>query len=102
MDFLRSLNYSDESINLIKVNHSDGEIKDIINRQDSVISSILYLRELGVSEDRIMDLLIGEHHLLLPGREYLEKAIAKINNVSEYVRKLNEDITYADYLECIF
>lgn len=98
MEFLTELNISSETINLIDEVYSDVEKDEIIMCQIEIVSSIKYLRELGVIDKMIEEILVEDYHILTPGRLYLKKAVAKVNK-DALVSALNKDISYSKYLK---
>lgn len=101
MDQRNHFNISQESIDLMKLNYSQAELDSMKNNQSKLLSSIMLLKEIGVTDKTIEEILICEYSVLMPGREYLIRALAKIGDVRKFVSLLNEDINYVDYLSDI-
>ena len=101
MEQVNQFNISQESIDLIKLNYSQDELDSMRNNQNKIESSIMLLKEIGVTDKTIEDIIVCEYNVLIPGREYLIKALAKIGDIQKFVSLLNEDINYIDYLSDI-
>lgn len=101
MEYLIKIGISKEVLDKIKENSTKGEIESIINCMGRLESSILYLRELGVKNSVIEEILTIDHHVLLPGRKHLEVALSKLNNINDFVSAINEHVEYMNYLENI-
>lgn len=101
MEYLIKIGISKEVIQEIKDNSTKGEIESIINCMGRLESSILYLRELGVKNSVIEEILVTDHHILLPGRKHLEVALSKLKDVNDFVKAINEHVEYMEYLENI-
>ena len=101
MNYLKKLNISDETIKLLIKESTDAEVNDIENRGESFEESIAYLKGLGINHETIEKMLLRNYNTLLLGKDLLSKVISKINNVSGFVKELNENIDYMDYFDFI-
>jgi len=101
MDFLKEFEISDETINVIKENFCIQDQEEIINSQDRIYSSILYLREIGVNNNIIEDIILEDYSLLVPGEDKIRFALSKIGE-KEFVRLIEEDFMNYKYLNDIY
>ena len=101
MEYLIKIGISKEVVQEIKDNSTKGEIESIINCMGRLESSIIYLRELGVKNSVIEEILVLDYHVLMPGRKHLEVALSKLNNINDFVQAINENVEYMEYLENI-
>lgn len=101
MEYLVSIGISKEVLDELKEDLTKGEIESINNCLDRLESSILYLREIGVKNSVIEEIILLDYHVLMPGRKYLEIALSKIQDVNYFVAALNENIEYVEYLRNI-
>lgn len=101
MEYLIKIGISKEVLDDMKEDCTKAEIEGIINCMGRLESSILYLRELGVKNSVIEEILIIDHHVLLPGRKHLEVALSKLQSIDDFVVAINEHIEYMDYLKNI-
>ena len=98
MDSLIEINISSDVVESMKICYSENEINSIETNPKDLVSSILLLREIGVSEDIINEILIFDYHVLMPGRKALLNALSKIGDIPKFFDSLNEDITNLEYL----
>ena len=98
MEFLLDLNISEITIELLDDIYSDVEKEEIITCQNEITSSIKYLRNIGIKDNVIEEILIDDYHFLTPGEFYLKKAVSKVDQKS-LVIALNENLDYAFYLK---
>ena len=98
MEYLIKLGISKSVIDELKENLTKGEKESIENCLGRLESSILYLREIGVKNHRIEEILLLDHHMLMPGRAHLEVALSKLNNIDDFVAAINERVEYMEYL----
>ena len=98
MDSLIEINISSDVVESMKICYSENEINSIETNPKDLVSSILLLREIGVSEDIINKILIFDYHVLMPGRKALLNALSKIGDIPKFFDSLNEDITNLEYL----
>lgn len=101
MEYLIKIGISKDVLDKIKENSTKSEIESIINCMGRLESSILYLREIGVKNSVIEEILVIDHHILLPGRKHLEIALSKLKNINDFVVAINEHVEYMQYLENI-
>lgn len=98
MECLKNLGISLETINYLKDSCIEEELESIEHCIDRIESSILYLREIGVKNSVIEEILRIDFHVLMPGRKYLEKSLYKLKSVDDFVKAINEHVEYMDYL----
>lgn len=105
MEELKNMGISAETIAWLEDNTTDGEQTSICLCMARLTSSILYLREIGVKDSVIEEILRTDHHVLMPGRTHLEHALSKldhpdseIKNIPAFVDAINKDLGYMDYL----
>ncbi len=101
MEEINQFNISQNAVDLIKLNYSQSEIDSMNNNREKLLSSIMLLKEIGVTDKTIEAILVCEYNVLMPGREYLIKALAKIGDIPKFVSLLNADVNYLDYLSNI-
>lgn len=98
MEYLIKLGISKEVVEEVVKNSTKGEIESIINCMGRLESSILYLRELGVNNSVIEEILVRDYHVLMPGRKHLEASLSKLKDINQFVVAINEHVEYMDYL----
>ena len=96
MKFLSDCGISDEIIKKVIANNSDQTIMAAEWNIERVVSSLDYLKELGITQ--INKILINRFDILLRGRDNLEKIIGELKN-NNIVDLINEDIKYIYYLD---
>ena len=98
MDYLIKIGISNRVLEELNNNCTDLEKETIVNCLGRLESSILYLRELGVRNDVIEEILIRDYHVLMPGRKHLEASLDKLADINQFVSAINEHVEYMDYL----
>ncbi len=98
-ELLEGFDLSNETIKTLEKICSDNEKKELENCIDRFYSSIMYLREIGVTNNTIEQIILTDHHILLAGKENIQRALSKISNLNAYVSLLNNDISYMDNLK---
>ncbi len=96
MDYLLECGVSEEVLNKITVNNSELILTEAEWNIERVVSSIEYLREIGI--ENIDKILINRFDLVLRGREVLMETTSKLD-VHDLVSKINDDIKYAYYFD---
>lgn len=98
MDFLSKYNISNEEIELIKKNNSEGIINSILINKDNVIEIIDYLVELGVKVEAIKDLFLYQIGLFFRTLKEIKEAFDEYETES-IVKSLNYDVNTVDLIE---
>lgn len=98
MEYLIKIGISPKVVEFLKQDCTDIEKDAIGNCMGRLESSILYLREIGVLNSVIEEILMEDYHVLMPGRELLEKSLSHIDSIEKFVSLINQDIEYMDYL----
>ena len=80
---------------------TEESLKNIMVRSSDIFSSIQYLRQVGVNENVIEDILLNDYELLVPGEDKIKKAFEKFNGIN-LVTLLNSNSEYMYYLENIY
>lgn len=88
LDYLKDVNISDTTIEKIKKENNEGSIYDLYCNKIVVIDIINYLREIGIN--CIDELLIYQVDIFYLSLDELKEMINK-RDISEFVRKVNED-----------
>lgn len=101
MQYLIKLGISKSTLDFLKTNCTKEEIISITNCMSRLESSILYLRELGVNNEIIEQIIMIDYHVLMPGRKHLEIALSKLQDINQFVSSINEHVEYMDYLRNI-
>ena len=98
MKFLDEMGISEETIEILEDMCNEDEKEAALSSADKLYSSILYLRNIGITNQAIEEILIEDHHVLLVGKEKLDRAISKTDRAS-LIKALNEDVRYITYLK---
>lgn len=98
-ELLEGFYLSEEIINFLEEICSDSERREIKNCVGRFYSSVMYLREIGVTNKTIEDIIAIDHHVLLAGKDEIKRALSKIDNLNDFVALLNSDIKYMNYLK---
>lgn len=98
-ELLDGFDLSKETIDFLEETCSPSERRELENCIDRFYSSIMYLREIGVTNKTIEDIITTDHHILLAGKENIKRALSKIDNLNAYVTLLNSDIKYMNNLK---
>ncbi len=101
MEYLIKIGISKDVLDTLKENCTKSELDSIVNCMGRLESSVLYLRDLGVRNDVIEEILVIDHHVLLPGKTHLEVALSKLKDIKQFVTAINEHVEYMDYLRNI-
>jgi hypothetical protein len=96
MKFLLDLGISNETLEKIQTNNSDQLMLDAEWNIERVVSSIEYLREIGITN--IDKLLINRFDIVLRGKEDLEETFKNLDQ-DKIVEMINKDIKYVYYLD---
>jgi len=96
--FLKEFNISDNTIKILDENFTPEEVEEANSLADRLYSSIVFLRNIGVSENIIESILIEDHHILLVGDKMLKKSVSKVNQEA-LVNALNQNVNYMYYLK---
>ena len=98
MNFLLNCGISKDIINEIIYNNSNQIIEDAEWNMDRVVSSIQYLKEIGINE--VNNILINRFDIILRGRKSLEEQIDKKKDIN-IVEQINRDFSNLYYLDQI-
>ncbi len=98
-ELLDGFDLSKETIMALEEVCTEDEVKELENCIDRFYSSIMYLREIGVNNDTIENIIKEDYHILIAGRTNIERALKKINNLDGFIQMLNNDIKYMSYLK---
>ncbi len=96
MNYLLDCGISQDILENILTNNSEQTILDAEWNIERVVSSLNYLKEIGITQ--INKILINRFDILLRGRKNLEE---KFNNLEtkKIVDMINKDIQYVYYLD---
>ena len=98
MNFLINCGISKDIINQIEYNNSDQMLEDAEWNMDRVVSSIKYLKEIGINQ--INNILINRFDIVMRGRKSLEKQIDRKKDLN-IVEAINSDFSNLYYLDQI-
>lgn len=98
MSFLEDIGISLNTIQILEENCTNIEKKEAYDCCERIFSSIRYLRSIGVLDSVIENILIEDHHILIPGEKYLKRAISKVDE-KVLVSYLNNNVNYMYYLK---
>ncbi len=96
MNFLLDCGISEEALKKILLNNSEQMVDDAEWNIERVVSSINYLKEIGI--EVVDKILINRFDIVLRGKEELEKDFDKLN-LKQLVEMINKDIKYIYYLD---
>lgn len=97
MDYLLELGIRRKTVDILNSNLLDIEKQELVFLEDRVTESIIYLMQIGIKIEAIDDILLEDYHILIPGKDKLQKAIGKHGGDS-FVRMINENSDYMNYL----
>lgn len=96
MEFLLNCGITEEGLKKIIINNSEQLVLDAEWNIERVVSSINYLKSLGINN--IEKLLINRFDIVLRGEKSLKETIDALD-VTKLVEMINEDIKYVYYLD---
>lgn len=96
MEFLLNCGITEEGLKKIIINNSEQLVLDAEWNIERVVSSINYLRSIGINN--IEKLLINRFDIVLRGESSLKETIDALD-VKKLVEMINEDIKYVYYLD---
>ena len=88
MNFLLDCGISEEALKKILLNNSEQMVDDAEWNIERVVSSINYLKEIGI--EVVDKILINRFDIVLRGKEELEKDFDKLN-LKQLVEMINKD-----------
>ena len=92
MEFLEELNFSKEAIKKIIDNNSNIDLYELSSNGTDVSKIIEYFREIGISDDTIVDMLININYIFFRDLDDIKKSLSS-ENIEEVA-----DIVNGDYL----
>lgn len=92
MEFLEELNFSKEAIKKIIDNNSNIDLYELSSNGTDVSKIIEYFREMGISDDTIIDMLININYIFFRDLDDIKKSLSS-ENIEDVV-----DIVNGDYL----
>ena len=98
-ELLEGFDLSNETVDSLEDVLTVGEKRELENCIERFYSSIMYLREIGVNNETIENIILEDHHILIAGRKNIERALSKFNNLQGFVQLLNEDLSYMSHLK---
>lgn len=98
MEYLLELNFDKSKYEEIQNIYTEEEKREISTCEDTITSSIFYLRSIGVNNSTIENIMLYDYHILVPGEKYLKKAVSKVNK-EQLVLAINSNIEYSRYLK---
>ena len=101
VELLEGFDISLKTTNILEENLTSSEKEELENCIERFYSAITYLREIGVSNETIEEIILEDHHVLIAGRKNIETALSKINNIQGFVQMLNNDVNYMSFLKNI-
>ena len=96
MDFLLECGITEDIIKKIEINNSEHTLLCAEWNMERVVSSVLYLKEIGIKP--INKILINRFDIVLRGEDNLKKSFEKLG-LQNIVDKINNDITNICYLD---
>lgn len=98
MEFLKEFNFSDEIIEKIKKNNTEGVIKNIVLNKNNVMLVIKYLISYGISINSIEELFIYQIGIFFRTKEEIEKVFDEYENDS-IIKSFNYNVNTIDFIE---
>lgn len=98
MEFLKEYNITNEEIDIIVENNSDGVLRNIKMNEHGVREVVDYLMDLGITVDTLKDLFVYQIGIFFKTKEEIQRVFDEYE-LDSIVKSLNYDVNTVDMIE---